>query len=116
MCCTRLAENTGRKKSPKIAISAPSHNFVGLYLRNQGTHRQSEKNLLSINMSSTYPHNMVMVNFGPLTAEIGSTIWGTPANFNCFRVLAALVECNPGFWDTSQSQGFISLIDSSFAY
>jgi len=22
------------KKSPKIAISAPSHNFVGLYLRN----------------------------------------------------------------------------------
>jgi len=34
MCCTLLAENTGRKKSPKIAISAPSHKFVGLYLRN----------------------------------------------------------------------------------
>ena len=33
-CCARLAGNTGRKKSPKIAISAPSHNFVGLYLRN----------------------------------------------------------------------------------
>ena len=31
MCCTRLAENTGRKK---IAICASSHNFVGLYLRN----------------------------------------------------------------------------------
>jgi len=31
------------KKSPKIAIWAPSHNFVGLYLRNQGTYRQSEK-------------------------------------------------------------------------
>jgi len=29
MCCTRLAGNTGRKK---IAILAPSHNFVGLYL------------------------------------------------------------------------------------
>jgi len=26
-------ENTGRKKSPKINIWAPSHNFVGLYLR-----------------------------------------------------------------------------------
>jgi len=26
--------NTGRKKSPKIAIWAPSHNFDGLYLRN----------------------------------------------------------------------------------
>jgi len=33
-CCTRLAENTGRKKAPKIAIWAPSHNFVGLCLRN----------------------------------------------------------------------------------
>jgi len=32
-----------------------------------------------------------MVNFGPLTAEIGSRVWGTPANFNGFRVLAALV-------------------------
>jgi len=33
-----------------------------------------------------------MVNFGPLTAEIGSTIWGTHANFNWFRVLAALLH------------------------
>jgi len=31
---TRLAANAGPKKSPKIAISAPSHNFVGPYLRN----------------------------------------------------------------------------------
>jgi len=33
-----------------------------------------------------------MVNFGPLTAEIGSGVWGTPANFNRFRVLAALLH------------------------
>jgi len=33
-CCTRLAGNTGRKNDVKIAICAPSHNFVGLYLRN----------------------------------------------------------------------------------
>jgi len=31
---------------PKIAIWAPSHNFVGLYLRNEGTYRQSEKKLV----------------------------------------------------------------------
>jgi len=43
MCCTRLAENTGGKKSQKIAIWAPSHNFVELYLRNYGMYRQSEK-------------------------------------------------------------------------
>jgi len=33
-CCVRLAENTGRKNDAKIAIWAPSHNFVGLYLHN----------------------------------------------------------------------------------
>jgi len=33
-----------------------------------------------------------MMNFGKLTAEIGSGIWGTPANFNGFRVLAALLH------------------------
>jgi len=35
------------------------------------------------------------VNFGPLTAEIGLPVWGTPANFNGFRVLAALLHGSP---------------------
>jgi len=39
-------------------------------------YQQSEKNLLSTNTSSTCPDNMV--NFGPLTAEIGSGVWGIP--------------------------------------
>jgi len=33
-----------------------------------------------------------MVNFGPLAAEISSLVWGTPANFKRFRVLAALMH------------------------
>jgi len=33
-----------------------------------------------------------MVNFGPLAAEIDPVVWGTPANFNGFRVLAALLH------------------------
>ena len=33
-----------------------------------------------------------MVNFGLLAAEIGLPVWGTPANFNGFRVLAALLH------------------------
>jgi len=33
-----------------------------------------------------------MVNFGPLTAEICWRVWGTPANFNGFRVFAALLH------------------------
>jgi len=52
---------------------------VGPYLRNQGTYRQSEKNLLNSSMSSRCPHNMV--NIGPLTAEIGPVVWGTAANY-----------------------------------
>ena len=52
-------------------------------------YRQSEKNLLSSNISSRCPHNMV--NFGLLAAEIGPVVWGTPANFSGFRVLAALL-------------------------
>jgi len=47
-----------------------------------------KKNLLSSNISSRYPHNMV--DFGPLAAEIDQVVWGTPANFNGFRVLALL--------------------------
>ena len=33
-----------------------------------------------------------MANFGPLTAEIGSGVWGTQANSNGFRVLASLLQ------------------------
>jgi len=33
-----------------------------------------------------------MVNFSLLAAEIVSLVWGTPANFNGFRVLAALLD------------------------
>jgi len=36
------------------------------------------------------PHNMV--KFGLLTAEICLRVWGTPANFNGFRVLATLLH------------------------
>ena len=35
-----------------------------------------------------------MVNFGPLAAEIVSLVLGTRANFNRFRVLAALLHGN----------------------
>jgi len=49
-----------------------------------------KKYLLSSNMSSTCLHNMV--NFGPLAAEIDPVVWGTHANFNWFRILAALLH------------------------
>ena len=33
-----------------------------------------------------------MVNFGPLAAENDPVVWGTPANFNLFCVLTALLH------------------------
>ena len=45
------------------------------------------KKLLNSNISSICP-----MNFGPLAAEIGLPVWVTPANFNGFRVLAALLH------------------------
>jgi len=77
------------KYRQKFAIWALSHNFVGPYLRNF----DNGKNLLNSSISSTCPHNMA--NFGPLTAAIGLRVWGTPVNFNRFRVLAALLQGNP---------------------
>jgi len=53
------------KKFPEIAIWAPFHNFIGLYLCNNDMYRQSEKKLVK---QQDVPHNMV--NFGPLVAEI----------------------------------------------
>jgi len=87
MCCTRLAGNTEQKKSPSVhhhttlsgyifATKARIHNFL--------------KNLLNSNVSPTCPDNMV--NFSLLTAEICWRVWGTPANFSGFRVLAALLH------------------------
>jgi len=65
-------------------------------------------------MSSTWPHNMM--NFSPLTAEIGSGVCGTPANFNGFRVLPSLLqqrcsrEANQTLHDVWPSPGLLHYI------
>ena len=80
------------KNRQKFAVWAPSHNFVGLYLRNFARVDNRKKNLLNSNISPTGAYNVL--NFGLLAAEIVSLVWGTPANFkfNGFRVLAALLH------------------------
>jgi len=89
-CRTRLAGNTGRKKVAKnrhLGTIAQLCRAISSQLRHLST---IGKNLLSSNMSSTCPHSMV--NFGPLAAEIDPVVWVTPANFNWFRVLPALLH------------------------
>ena len=66
------------------------------------------------NNISTCPYNMA--NFGQLTDEIGSGVWGTPANFNGFRVLASLLqrrrstEANQILHDVWPSHGLVHCI------
>jgi len=93
MCCMRLAGNAGPKKSPKnrhLGTITQLCRAISSQLRHVST---MGKKLLSSNISSTCPHNMV--NFGPLAAEIDPVVRGTPANFNGFRVLAALLHGTP---------------------
>jgi len=57
-----------------------------------------------------------MLNFGPLAAQIGAVVWGTPANFYGFRVLAALLqqhrspEANQTLHDVWPSPGLLHCI------
>jgi len=77
---------TSRQKSP----SGQHRTTLSGYIFATKVRIDNRKNLLSNNISSTCPHNMV--NFGPLTAEIRWRVWGSPATFNGFRVLAALMH------------------------
>ena len=82
--------NAGPKKSPKIRLLGTIAQLrwaISSELRHLST---IGKKLLSSNISLTCPHNMV--NFGPLAAEIDPVVWGTPPNFNWFRVSAALLH------------------------
>jgi len=91
MCCTRLAGNTGRKNDAKnrhLRTIAQLCRAISSQLRHVST--IGNKNLLSSNISTTCPYNMV--NCGPLAAEIVSLVSGTPANFNGFRFLPALLH------------------------
>jgi len=86
MCCTRLAGNARRKKSPKIhhlRIIAQLCRAISSQVR----HISTIGKFLNNNTSSACPYNMV--NFGPLTAEI---CWGfgaqkTISSYNFDRII-----------------------------
>jgi len=83
----KIQDTKNDPKNRQLGTIAKLCQAVSLQLRHAST---MEKNFLSSNTSSICPRNMV--NFGPLTAEIGLGVWGTPANFNGFHVLAALLH------------------------
>jgi len=82
--------NTGRKKIGKNSPSGHRRTTLSGYIFATKAHIDNRKNILSSNISSIRLYNMV--NFGPLAAESGPVVWGTPANFNGFRFLATLLH------------------------
>jgi len=70
MCCTRLSENTGCKKSSKIRhLGTIAQICLAVSSQIEACIDNRKKNLLNSNISSTCAHNVV--NFGPLAVEIG---------------------------------------------
>jgi len=91
LCAARWKYST--QKSPKsrhLGIIPQLCRAISSQLRHVSTFG---KKLLSSNISSICPRNMV--NIGPLAAETCWRVWGTPTNFNGFRILAALLHGIP---------------------
>jgi len=89
-CCTRLAGNAERKKIAKNLPSAHHRTTFSGHIFATKAYIDNRKKLLNNNISSICLHNMV--NFRSLAAEICWRVWGTLANFNEFRGLAALLH------------------------
>jgi len=79
-----------RKKSRQK--SPPWHHRTTLsgYIFTTKAHIDNQKKLVKQQYVLQMSHNMVI--FSPLAAEIGPVLWGTPANFNSFRAVAALLH------------------------
>jgi len=94
-CCLKCAARGSLKmQDPKKSPKLRHLGTIAQLCRSISSQRRHVstigKKLLNSNVSFTCPYNMV--NFGPLADEIVSLVWGTPANVNGFRVLAALLH------------------------
>ena len=85
-----LPGNAGRKKSLQKLPSGHYRTNLSGYIFATKARIVNRKKLVKrqyvLQMSPQYGE------FGPLAAEIGPVVWGTPANFKGFRVLAALLH------------------------
>ena len=99
MCCTQLAGNTGRKNDAKKCAHHRT-TLSGYIFATKAHINNQNKTCYAAISPPDFPHNMV--NFGPLAMEIGPVVRGTTANFNGFRILAALLHGTPAV-DVSQT-------------
>jgi len=86
----RLAGTAGPKKIAKNSPAGHHRTTLSGYIFATKTRIDNRKKLVKQQYLPHVSYNMV--NFGLLAAEIVSWLWCTPANFNGFRVLAALLH------------------------
>jgi len=112
----QLTENTESKKIAKNSTSGHHHrtlSIVAVYFATKGYVSTIEK-IVKLQYILHMSHNMV--NFSPLAAEVCLPDWGTPANFNGFRLLASLLhrrrspEANQILHDVWPSPGLVHCI------
>jgi len=97
-------QHVARWKLRKKSLSAQHRTTLLGYIASQLMHVSTiRRKLLSSNISSTSRGNMV--NLGPLAAEIGWRVWGTPANFRCHST-----EVNQTLHDVWLSPGLVHYI------
>jgi len=87
--CWKYRTKKGRQRSPS---GHHCTTFSGYIFTTKACIDNRGKKLVKQQYVLHMSHNMV--NFGPLAAEISLPVWGTPANFNGFHVLAALLHCS----------------------
>jgi len=108
----RYRTQKNRQNSPSAHHRTTLSDYI--FATGPKTHIDNRRNLLNSNVSAACHHNMA--NFGPLSAVIGSGLWGTQANFNGFRVLASLLqrrrstEANQILHDVWPSPGLVHCI------
>jgi len=86
----RLAENTVCKKSPFGHHCTTLSGYIFTTKARIDNRKKLVKQQYLLDMSPQYGELRQS-----LAAEIVSLVWGTPANFNGFRILAALLHGTP---------------------
>ena len=90
MYCTRLAGNAGCKKIAQKSPSGHHRTTLPGYIFATKAHIDNRKKPVNqqylLHMSPQYGE------LRPLAAETDWRVWGTPANFNGFRVLTSLLQ------------------------
>jgi len=109
--CRRLTENTGRKNRHLCTIALLCRAESSQLRHASIIGKKLVKQQYLLHMSAQYGELRPTI-----AAEIGSGVWGTPANFNGFRVLALLLqghrspEANQTLHDVSPSPGLLHCV------